>query len=353
MKVKDHTHRMLLHVLLLALTGSQAELFDVDDTVPHITSKGKQVRWDGGWDAMVVADSSCIRVNARGIFAKPSHWTPRDMTAAGWAVKECIPGGPALCTTEAGRVFPANAPLYNASRAWGGGGCVRGSDGRILDPGHGYDLSACDVLDRGGDMIVCGRTASFGRSATGDEVYWLTCLLAVYMVRSLSYSIVYRIQDQAESGQGAVTAVACLLVLPLALAPSGDTVSATVEEQLFFGVVCFYTVLYGVLFMVYTVMHPKGEQTDPPIFNLIAGALQVIACRLYCGAETPYNPVLIWAVGTRGILKLMSDYDETTSVTTFVDSLVLSLMCVIGFGYNPLYLAGLLTVSVFTADVFG
>jgi hypothetical protein len=53
------------------------------------------------------------------------------------------------------------------------------------------------------------------------------------------------------------------------------------------------------------------------------------------------------------MVKMMSGFDGTTSVTTFVDSLVLSLMCVIGYGGNPLYLAGLFAVSLATADVFG
>ena len=339
-------------VMLLMVGVMHAEVFNVDDAVPRVSSNGVTVRWDGGWDAMVVADSSCIRVNARGLFAKPSHWTPRDLSAAGWSGVECIPGGPSLCTSLQGEVFPTGVPRYNASRAWGGGGCARGRDGRTLDAGHGYDLSACDVLDKGGDVVVCGRTASFRRTAVGDIPYWLLCVLAVYMVRSLSHSVVHRIQDKPEAPSD-FAAVACLLVLPLTLAPEGDIGSVTVEEQLFFGVVCCYAVLYGVLYTVYRAVHAESERTDPPIHNLIAGTLQVIACRLYCGGETPYNPVLIWAVGTRAMVKTMSGFDGTTSVTTFVDSLVLSLMCVIGYGGSPLYLAGLFTVSLATADVFG
>ena len=311
------------------------------------------VRWDGGWDALVVADSSCVRVNARGVFAKPSHWTPRNLSGSGWTETECVPSGDSLCVTSEGAVFPSGVPRYNASRAWGHGVCARGGDGRILDAGHGYDLSACDVLDSGGDAVVCGRTASFRRTAMGNVPYWLMCVLAVYMVRSLSYSIVHRIQPQTAGGDGVMTAGACLLVLPLALAPEGDICSVTVEEQLFFGAMCCYAVLYGVLFWVYRAMHAADAPADPPIYNLIAGTLQVIACRLYCGAETPYNPVLIWAVGTRAMVKLMSEFDETTSVTTFVDSLVLSLMCMMGFGGSPLYLAGLFAVALAAADVFG
>ena len=337
---------------LISAGMGRAELFNVDDSVPLVSSNGAAVRWDGGWDAMVVADSSCVRVNARGVFAKPSHWTARDLSRAGWSRRECVPTGGSLCASSGGEVFPTRTPRYNASRAWGKQGCVRAGDGRILDASHGYDLSACDVLDGGGDVVVCGRTASFRGTAVGDVAYWLLCVLAVYMVRSLSYSIVNRLAS-TPSGDEVRTAGACLLVLPLALAPEGDVVSVTVEEQLFFGVVCSYTALYGALFFIYWGVHGQGARTDPPIYNLIAGGLQVIACRLYCGAETPYNPVLIWAVGTRALVKAMSEYDETTSVTTFVDSLVLSLMCVIGHGGSALHLGGLFAVSLATADVFG
>jgi hypothetical protein len=330
----------------------QAELFNMDESVPYILSNGGRVRWDGGWDAMVVADSSCVRVNARGVFAKPSHWTPRNLSGSGWTEsRECIPSRESLCTTANGSVFPSNTPRYDGSRGWAQAGCERSGDGRILDGAHGYDLSTCDVLDTGGDVVVCGRTVSFRRTAMGNVPYWLICILAVYMVRALSYSIVHRIQAQTEGGDETMTAFACACVLPIALVPGGDIGSVTVEEHLFFCVVCCYSVLYGILFVVYKATH--GVQVDPPIYNLITGTLQVVACRLYCGAETPYNPVLIWAVGTRGMVKLMSNFDETTSVTTFVDSLMLSLMCVMGFGGNPLYLAGLFAVSLATADVFG
>ena len=336
----------------LVCEGARGELFNLDESVPRIVSNGVGVRWDGGWDAMVVADSSCVRVNARGVFAKPSHWTPRNLSEAGWAVdKGCVASQDALCTTDRGAVFPTNATRYNGSRGWAQAGCSRRGDGRVLDTGHGYDLSACDVLDSGGDVVVCGRTASFRRTGLNDVPYWLLCALAVYMVRALSYAIVHRIRAQPEGHSETAAAVACACVLPLALAPEGDIGSVTAEEHLFFCVACSYTVLYGVLFAVYRAAHP--EQTDPPIYNLISGGLQVIACRLYCGAETPYNPVLIWAVGTRALVKLMSGFDETTSVTTFVDSLMLALMCVMGFGGNPLYLAGLFAVAVAAADVFG
>ena len=81
-------------VLCLALFGSvSGELFDLDDSVPWLKSKGANVVFDSGWDALVVADSACVRVNSRGVQTKPSHWealSPSALAGA-WAHKTCMP----------------------------------------------------------------------------------------------------------------------------------------------------------------------------------------------------------------------------------------------------------------------
>jgi hypothetical protein len=351
-------HDMVPRVFLCAayfLAMAQGEVFNLDDSAPLLVSNGREVRWPGGWDALVVADSCCTRVNVRGVYAKPSHWTPRaDLPSAGWASSPCVPdGGGALCVAPFGAVFPsAERPRYNASAAWGGAGCTRGRDGRVLDPAHGYDVSACDVLDGGGDVAVCGRDVCFRRTGVSTWAYWLLCLLAVFVVRSLSYLVVHR----AGGGQGRgcsdwVTVAACVAALPLALAPDGDAGFVTVEERFFFIVMCCYAGGYALLF-AYRFAFSQGCGEDPPIYNLIAATLQVIASRLYLGAETPYNPVILWAVATRALLKLRGERGGGFAVrlTTFADSLVLSLMCVLGFGYNALYLAAVFALAVATSD---
>lgn len=348
---------------LASLAGvARGDLFNLDNAAPWLVSNGNGVRWSGGWDALVVADSCCTRVNARGIYAKPSHWTPRDLSGQGWASVTCVPdGGSGLCVAPFGVIFPsAGTPLYNASGAWGGAGCTRSSDGRVLDSEYGYDISACDVLDQGGDVVVCGRTASYRRTAVSTAVYWLLCLLAVFVVRSLSYLVVQRVKGAglpaavSSEWDHALTVSACVSVLPLALAPDGDSGFVTVEERFFFVSICCYAGSYAALFVYYTWIRADGEgvavSRDPPIYNMIAATLQIITSRLYLSAETPYNPVIIWAVTTRALLKLRTGVGFASSLTTFVDSLVLSLMCVLGFGSNPLYLAVVFTLSMATSD---
>ena len=356
---------MLPFIWLCVLAGGvTAEIFNLDDSAPRLRSNGRAVVWSGGWDALVVADSSCTRVNARGVYAKPSHWTPRPgLEELGWASAACVPDDAgALCVAAFGGLFPSEgAPRYNASGAWGGASCSRDDDGRVLDPQYGYDVSACDVLDGGGDVAVCGRVAFFRRTAVSTWAYWLLCLLAVFVVRSLSYLVVQRVQPSSAPTGGCsdvYTVAACVAVLPLALAPDGDAGFVTVEERFFFGVVCCYETAYAGLFayrQLFCAAEDEsgagGRRHDPPIYNLIAAALQIVACRLYLSAETPYNPVILWAVMARALLKLrMPKASFAVSLTTFADSLVLSLMCVLGFGYNHLYLSALFTLAMATSD---
>lgn len=353
---------MLAAMLFLALFlfgACSAELFDLDESVPFLRSSGVDVRFEAGWDAFVVADSSCVRVNARGVQAKPSHWAPRQL-GAGWATRECVPGAsPALCELRDGAsAFPSRAaglpPRYNASSAWGGLGCSRPVDGRVMDPSGGYDLSACDVLDGGGDVLLCGRSLSFARTALPDWSYWALCLIAVFVVRSLSYLVVHRVEQHAARPKSwwedALTVLACAAVLPLVLSPDGDAGFVTHEEALFFGATCAYVAGYAALYAAYAL---SGGGDDPPIYNLIAATLQVIACRLYLGAETPYNPVIIWAVATRGLVKLRSQPRQGAALaglSGLADSFVLSLMCVLGFEHSPLYLVALFALSMATSD---
>jgi hypothetical protein len=365
-------HSSLL-LLLATTTPARGEVFNLDDAAPWVASNGAAVRWDEGWDALVVADSACVRVNARGVYAKPSHWTPRDLAAAGWTGTPCHPGGTgALCAAARGRVFPAapgwGRPTFNASAVWAGlaGGCTREADGRVLDPSRpGYDVSACDVLDGGGggDVVVCGRTAWTRRTGVSAWVYWVLCLLAVLVVRALSYLVVRRMQgDNKETAAVAaeapllansnpLTVGACLAVLPFVLVPDGDAGFVTEEERFFFLALCGYMAAYALLFVQHARCRGAGGG-DPPIYNLIAATLQVIACRLYTGVETPYNPILIWAVMTRALVKLRGGFDPVASTTALVDSLLLALMCVLGFPYHPLYLVAVACAAVTTADAF-
>jgi hypothetical protein len=176
----------------------------------------------------------------------------------------------------------------------------------------------------------------------------------------MSYLVVKRIQPPTPADPlptrdetrpwipaNALTVAACVAALPLTLIPDGDAVFVTEEERFFFLALCGYVAVYATLFVM-------GGRTgvDPPIYNLIAATLQVIASRLYTGAETPYNPILIWAVMTRALVKLRSGFELVTSTTVLIDSMLLALMCVLGFPYSPPYLVAVTCAALTTADVF-
>jgi len=337
---------------------ASAEVFDLDDAAPWLTVGRSPVRFSRGWDAFVVADSSCVRVNARGVYAKPSHWTPRDLGPP-WSSVPCAPGSRGgLCESRTGVAFPdASAlgpPLYNASGAWGGMSCSRALDGRVLDVEYGYDVTACDVLDDGGDVAYCGRALYFARTGLAEGVYWAVCLVAVFVVRSLSYLVVNKLGAKA-SGEATggssdlLTVAACVAVIPMSLVPHGDALFITVEEALFFDAVCAYAGLYAALFVVHRY---AGGTDDPPVYNLIAATLQIIACRLYLSADTPYNPVITWAVATRALVKLRSAGWGTwiLALTAWADAVLLSLMCAYSFGHDRLYLVAVFVLSACTSD---
>ena len=176
------------------------------------------------------------------------------------------------------------------------------------------------------------------------------------IVRALSYLVVGRINptpDPNPTQSNTLTVVACVATLPLVLIPDGDAVFITTEESFFFWCLCGYVVAYALLFAEHSCHEPGTSKNDPPVYNLIAATLQVIACRLYTGTETPYNPMLLWAVLTRMIVKLRADaFTPLMGTTILLDSLLLALMCVLGFPYNPIYLIGIACAAITTADAF-
>jgi hypothetical protein len=135
--------------------------------------------------------------------------------------------------------------------------------------------------------------------------------------------------------------------------PYGDSLFVTVEEALFFDVICSYLCLYVALYFFCTYfLNDQTAPVNPPIYNMIAAALQLIACRLYLSAETPYNPVIVWGVGTRALVKMRTPeaWGWVNGVTTLADALVLSLMCAVGLGVDRYYLVSIFTLSMATAD---
>ena len=300
----------------------------------------------------------------------------------GWKAKQCEPTSGSLCAHGNWTVFPVepSVPSYNPMYTLNGEdwiGCTRENDGRVLEAGlNTYDMSSCDVLDGGWDVLLVDHTLAFKNTAVDTWIYWTLCLLVIYIVRSLSYLVVLRLhpaEDQKACGArgkamnavkmkgawggvpavdvwtrstNARTAGACLLTWVLCVLPVWNTVYVTVEEQLFFLGVSMYVLFYAIMWYMST------HTEDPPLYNMVVATVLLAVTRLYTGAETPYTPVLMWAVGTRTLMKLRNTYwSRIVATTVMLDSFLLSLLAVLGFEYSHLYLILIGALALIASDV--
>jgi hypothetical protein len=89
-------------------------------------------------------------------------------------------------------------------------------------------------------------------------------------------------------------------------------------------------------------MHPPmaSDTHTPqeiPVFNVIIGTLQILAMRLYCAAETPYNVVLISMLAWRAWAKVVTyryHEDARRSFTLTCDAVYLSLASELAYTGN-------------------
>lgn len=366
---------LLFLVFLCRFAVTHAKVFPLDSSTPYVRSNGIAVRWSEGWDALTVSSSLCVRLNERGIYSIPAHWSMRDLEMIpGWKTFTCLPKKGSLCGMPQQRsaLFPyERQPRYNGSASIlpSTPGCTRTerNDGRVLTPSYmaTYDLSSCDIFDQGGDLVLCQRTAAFRSTSLSVYVYWILCLTSVYIIRSFSYLVAQRLETTTQSrdisssfylwylDQDTLTVWACVLSVFLVLIPDGDSLYVTLEEQIFLVCMCVYVVMYLFVFF----LAGGNKLVDPPIYNLIAATLQLIAARLYTGVQTPYNPVLIWAISARSFVKFtrkktQCEVSVCEQVTLFADSMLLSLLCVLSFNDAPCYLVSIMTTAFVAADLF-
>jgi hypothetical protein len=133
----------------------------------------------------------------------------------------------------------------------------------------------------------------------------------------------------------------------------GDYVFVTHEDLVFHWFTVFYIVAYAGLFLgtrLAVKMHIVALR-DPPFYNLLSGVLQLVATRLYAGAETPYCAPLIFTVATRAWVKSRHDPDVLRCVTLVLDACMLGVMCAFGVGFDQQYLIGLFVAAAAAADV--
>ena len=97
----------------LQLQGCTAAVYQLDGVSPWVYSNGRQVEWSRGYDAFLVASSACVRVNSRGLYTKPVHWTPRQLDQHHWITFPSTPDPDSLASYAHGRLFPSEAARFN------------------------------------------------------------------------------------------------------------------------------------------------------------------------------------------------------------------------------------------------
>ena len=386
-------------VMLLMTRAVQSTIFQIDDTRPFLSVGGVPVKWDAGAGAEWVLSSLLVRINPRGLFFKAQTWHLRDLSGLGWSTMQCTASAYGLCQTGfpnwTSIVFPSDfPPVINQDRE---DECQSTGTNRIVSNEPRYDVSTCDVLDAKRDLVLAENAIHIADTALPDWIYWVECVLVVYLVRCLSKYILASLarrqqkrrggdksdggqeegqdikqDNKQDSNQDTKARVKSKEILPnpficvlacagcaILIISQGDWCFVTEEDLIFFWFVVFYIAAYGAIFLgargarawayvrgqkggwgAYTSVMRKlaADERDPPFYNLLAGVLQLVASRLFAGAETPYNPPLIFVVAVRALVKSRRGVDPLRCATLLLDAWLLALMCVWAFGPDPRYL---------------
>lgn len=173
--------------------------------------------------------------------------------------------------------------------------------------------------------------------------------MAVFLVRAFSHRVARFTSNDPQptprySSDTAVTTV-CGVICILCVVPPGADTMVTHEELIVFVFLIAYVACYIVTYAC------TKNATDPPIYNMITATLQLLVIRLYCGTHTPYNPVLLWAVSTRSMCKIRSQFSVASACTVLLDAVLLALMCAYGFETHFGYIFIAVGAAACTADL--
>jgi hypothetical protein len=172
-----------------------------------------------------------------------------------------------------------------------------------------YDISACDVFDEGMDLLYTPGMVYHRHSSMPPWKYAFLVILAIVLVRFLSYNVQALLHPVEEQQQHQVPALACCFLTLGVVLTDRDDLLVTSADQVFHWSTVAYILLYLVSHVARIVSDEQdrkktGEDQEPqakvPVYNVIVASLQLIAIRFYSAAETPYNLVLITILACRG-----------------------------------------------------
>jgi hypothetical protein len=177
---------------------AHGSLYALQDTArPGIASDDKSTAplawWDGG-PAFVVASAGALRLNFRAIYAFPPASLVRPLGTLGWHGVPCNASAWALCSSDVGHAMPSAPPRMPerieavTADGWRDLGCAR-SDGKRLVGLGVYDISACDIVDEGIDLVYTQGMLYHRHNTLHTWMYWALVVVALVLVRSLGHNI--------------------------------------------------------------------------------------------------------------------------------------------------------------------
>ncbi len=298
--------RMPPFLLLCLIRPALSALYTLQDLKrPGLSSDDQALSWWEGGPAFALASASAVRVNFRGLLVYPPKATVRLLNGSlGWHAVACNASAWALCSSDVGMAFPATGPRVPERQeaigadGWADLGC-RDSQGKTLSSLGFYDIGACDVFDEGVDLLYMPGTLFLRKGTLDTWEYWALVVLAIVLVRFLSYNLQF-LWDPSIAGQhDQRLALACSSLAVIIVLLDGDSHFVTSADQLFFWSNLAYIVFYLIMHLARPWLK-QNDGYDTPVYNILVASLQLIACRFYAAAETPYNLVLIAILATRG-----------------------------------------------------
>jgi len=279
-------------------------IYSVGPDAQGLQTEGQPLNWWEGGPAFVLASARAVRANFRGLYAYPAKSNMRDLSRLGWHGVPCNASAWALCSSDVGQAFPAQSPRMPergeqvSADGWRDLGCSKNS-GKVLTSLGVYDISACDVIDEGLDVLYTqGRL--FHRHNTLDVwEYWILVVLSIVLVRSFSYNIQLLWAEDRQPIKPQWPALLASLVLILVVVLDGDSHFVSSGDQAFFWANVGYVGFYLGLHAYNRWMCRNNKQEETPVYNIIMASLQLVVCRLYGAAETPFNLVLLGILSTR------------------------------------------------------
>jgi hypothetical protein len=329
-------------LLLQSLRLASPALYPLRDTArPGV---GSLPWWEGG-PAFALASSSAVRLNFRGLYTYPPKKATMRELGSGWHGVVCNASAFALCGSDVGQVLPAISPRVSehpqkiTADGWKDLACTD-SSGKLLVSLGVYDISACDVFDEGLDLVFANSTLYHRHNTLDTWEYWVLVALSIVLVRFLSHNIKVLWDPASEPGdsrqqQPALLCAALVVIVVVLL--DGDSHFITTGDQAFFWATALYIALY-------LAVHVTGRSGfAQPVYNILVATLQLVACRFYASAETPYNLVLLGVLAARTWHKLL--VSAGGNATVLLDSLYLSLCIELAFDGTRELLVAVLGVA--------